>query len=390
MVTPRYCGGLAALLASLSLGLAPKPKDPKPGPVPILPAEEVWFAQFDAPPAANAWMDDERVYVGLQVRGVRALSRETGQPLWQEAVDITHPPLAVDDQLLIALPSEVRALDPHTGLTRWSRRLERPLAADMIAAEGAALLVDGAGQLVAVRVRDGEELWRRALGALTTHAPARITSDVVAITLADARVVALNDRTGEVMWQRSLPGTLSAPATGRDRVFVGSTNNFFYALDAESGEERWRWRTGGDVIGAAAAGERVYFVSLDNVLRAVNRDNGNQLWKAAIPSRAAAPPIAFDDVVVVSGVAPRVDAYDGRTGAALGTFTALTDLEGPPVIDTSPKPFEVAIVALTREGRLSALRPIGLMFPDRPLVPLLRLPGRELPREPRPGAARLP
>src|SRR5215216_7567322 len=110
-------------------------------------------------------MDEERVYVGLRVRGIRALSRETGDPLWQEAVDITHPPLAVDDRLLIALPSEVRALDPRTGLMRWSRPLQRPLAAEMVAADGAALLADDAGLLVAIRARDGQELWRRSLGA---------------------------------------------------------------------------------------------------------------------------------------------------------------------------------------------------------------------------------
>jgi outer membrane protein assembly factor BamB len=377
-------------LALGSLGLAPKSKEPKPGPVPILPAEEVWFAELDAAPAANAWMDDERVYVGLRVRGVRALSRETGDPVWQEPVDITHPPLRVDHLLLIAMPEELRALDPRTGGRLWSRPLSRPLAAAMTAAAEAALFVDDAGVLVAIRASDGGEIWRRSLGATTRHAAVRLDANVVALTLADGRVMALDDRTGDVMWERSLPGQLSAPAAARDRVFVGSTNNFFYALDARSGDERWRWRTGGDVIGAAAAGERVYFVSLDNVLRAVNRDNGNQLWKAAIATRPSAPPIAFDDVVVLSGVAPRVDAYDGKTGAPLGTLTASTDLEGAPLIDTTPKPFEVSVVVLTREGRLSALRPIGLMFPEPALVPLPKLPGRELPREPRPGAVRLP
>jgi outer membrane protein assembly factor BamB len=373
----------------MSLGLGQKTKEPKPGPLPILPAEEVWFAQFDAPPAANASMDDERVYVGLQARGIRALSRETGDQIWQEPNDITQPPLAIDDRLLIALPEEIRALDPRTGQNRWARPLSRPLAAGMVASNDTAFLADTAGLLVAIRARDGEEVWRRSLNAPTSHLPARLEPHAIVLTLSDGRVIALDDRTGEVIWERSLPGTLSAPATARDRVFVGSTNNFFYALDAESGGERWRWRTGGDVIGAAAAGERVYFASFDNVLRAVNRDNGNQLWKTAIPTRPSAPPIAFDDVVVLSGVAPRVDAYNGRTGAALGSFVALTDLKGAPVIDTTPKPFDVAIVTLTREGRLSALRPTGLMFPDPPLVPLSRLPGRELapdrpPRTPKP------
>ncbi len=372
-----------------SLGLAPKIKEPEPGPLPILPAEEVWFAEFEAPPAANASMDDERVYVGLRVRGIRALSRETGAPIWQEPNDITHPPLAIDGQLLIAMPEEVRALDPRTGQTRWARPLPKQLATGMVASGDVALLADTAGELVAIRARDGGELWRRSLGATTSHLPARLEPHTVVLTMSDARVIALDDQNGKVIWERSLPGTLSAPATARDRVFVGSTNNFFYALDAKSGGERWRWRTGGDVVGAAAAGDRVYFASFDNVLRAVNRDNGNQLWKAAIPTRPSAPPIAFDDVVVLSGIAPRVDAYNGRTGVALGTLSAPTDLEGAPVIDTTPAPYDVAIVALTREGRLSALRPTGLMFPDPPLVPLPRLPGRELPPD-RPARAPKP
>jgi outer membrane protein assembly factor BamB len=369
--------------------LTPKTKPEKPGPVPILPAEEVWTTQFDALPAANASMDDERVYVGLQVEGVRALSRETGDPIWTEAVDITHPPLKIDDALLIALPSEIRGLDPRTGSTRWVRPLARPLAAALSGSDGVAIVADPEGELAAIRVADGEEVWRRSLGAVSAHLPARFEPHMAVFALSDGRVVALDVRTGEAIWERSLPGQLSAPAAARDRVFVGSSNNFLYALDPKRGDDRWRWRTGGDVIGAAAAGERVYFVSLDNVLRAVNRDNGNQLWKVAIPSRPSAPPVAFDDVVILAGVSPRVDAYNGITGTALGTMLAPTDLAGVPLIDTTPKPFAVSIVALTRDGRLSALRPTGLMFPDPPLAPLQRLPGRELPPDrPTRGPAR--
>jgi outer membrane protein assembly factor BamB len=388
VVTPRYCGGVVLLLALFNLGarpVQPDEKDREPQPVPILPAEEVWSTTFDGTPAANAWMDDQRVYVGLRIRGLRAVSRATGEQVWAGSVDITHPPLAIDDQLVIALPDELRALDPLTGTTRWARRLPKQLGAPLAGSGGRVFAADHAGNLVALRAADGEATWRHSFGAVCSRQPIVAAANLLVIALADRRVIALDTETGQIRWERSLPGTVSALAAARDRVLVGSTDNFLYALDPESGDERWRWRTGGDVVGAAAAGERVYFVSLDNVLRAVNRGNGNQLWKAAVPTRPSAPPIAFDDVVVLSGVAPRVDAYNGRTGAPLGTFTAHTELAGAPLIDVTPTPFEVAIVALAKDGRLTALRPTGLMFPDPPLGPLLRLPGRELPREPRPS-----
>lgn len=369
------------MLVLVSLGSAPKKESGKPEPIPILPAEEAWAKQLAAPPAANAWMDDARVYVPLSRGGIVALARDTGTPVWESAIEVTRAPLGVGGALMLVVSREIRAVDPATGQLRWSQSLASDVAAPLASIEDRVILVDGNGDVTALRATDGQLEWRRSLGASTRYAPATVESRAIVLTLTDGRVAALDGRTGEVTWERSLPGTLSAPAIARDRVLVGSTNNFFYALDAESGSERWRWRTGADVVGAAASGDRVFFISLDNILRAVNRDNGNQLWKAAVASRASAPPVAFDDVVVLAGLAPRLDAFNAQTGASLGSYTPSTDLEGMPLIDTRPKPFDVATVVLLRDGRISGLRPIGLTFPDPPVVPLLKLPGRELPRD---------
>lgn len=365
------------------------PKLP-PEPTAILPAEPVWTKTLEAPPSAAGAMDDAHVYVPIEGAGVRAFRRDTGELVWSEPADTRWPLVVGGGLLFAALPDEIRGHDPASGHVRWSHRPEAALSAPLAWVEGRVIVPLETGDVVALRDRDGQVAWRRTVGSPVRHVPAVIPDTAIALTLADSRLVTLDLETGEAQWERTFEGTLSAPATGRDRVFVGSTNNFFYALDAESGAERWKWRTGGDVIGAAADGDRVYFASLDNVLRAVNRGNGNQLWKAAVPTRPSAPPKAFGDVVVLSGVAPRLDAYLGKTGAALGTFTAAADLQGVPLIDTTPTPFEVALIALTRDGRMTALRPTKLMFPDPALAPLLKLPGRELPREPRPGVGRLP
>lgn len=387
MVTPRYCGGLIVLLAVAGLGVGPKLP---PEPTAILPAEPVWTKTLEAPPSAAGAMDEARVYVALEGAGVRAFRRDTGEPVWSEPADTRWPLIVAGGLLFAALPDEIRGHDPASGQLRWSHRLEAALSAPLAWVGGRVIVLLETGEVVALRDRDGQVAWRRPLGAAVRYVPAAIGDTAIALTLADSRLVSLDLESGEPRWERTFEGTIGPPASGRDRVFVGSTNNFFYALDAESGAERWKWRTGGDVVGAAADGDRVYFASLDNVLRAVNRGNGNQLWKAAVPTRPAAPPKAFGDVVVLSGVAPRVDAYLGKTGVALGTFTAAADLQGAPMIDTTPTPFEVAMVAITRDGRMTGLRPTKLMFPDPPLAPFLKLPGRELPREPRPGAGRLP
>jgi outer membrane protein assembly factor BamB len=335
---------------------------------------------LDAPPSAGLVMDQERVYVPVQGSGVRALSRSSGEVVWSEAAGTRWAPLAADGRLFIVLPDGIRAMQAATGGGVWEYALDQP-ASGPPRVHGTLLVVPTeSGEIVALDAATGQVAWRRSLGSPSTH-PLAFLGTVGIVTTGDGRVIALDARTGEVRWERSLPGMLSPPATARDRVFVGSTNNFFYALDADDGDDVWRWRTGGDVVGAAATEDRVYFVSLDNILRAVNRDNGNQQWKAEIPTRPAAPPVAVGDVVVVVGVAPRIDAFIGRTGAALGSYVASTDLQGVPAIDPDLKPFQVAIASLTHDGNVVGLRPTRMMLPDPPLGPLLQLPGRELPPE---------
>jgi hypothetical protein len=48
----------------------------------------------------------------------------------------------------------------------------------------------------------------------------------------------------------------------------------------------------------------------------------------------------------------------------------------------------VAVVAIRRDGIVSALRPTAMLFPEALPLPFLTMPGRVLTREPRPDASR--
>jgi len=332
-------------------------------------------------PAAGGAMDDRRVYLPLQSGTLVAVDRETGEQVWLRQAPSLWAPVLNAGRMFVADREIIRALDAITGAEIWSALLPSPMSAPLIVDAGRLIAPLDSGELLGLYASNGAIAWQRGLPAPCRQTPSSADGALIVCALADSRVIAVDRDSGRTRWERMLEGTLSAPLAARDRVFVGSTTNVFWALDPERGSELWRWPAGGDVIGAAADGDVIYFASLDNILRAVNRSNGNQRWKKTIPTRPAAPPIAFNGIVLLTGVAPRVDGYLGKTGTVQGTHMASSDLQGVPMLDQVLKPYRVAMVTLTRDGRVTALRPEPMMMRDPLLVPLTELPGRRVDRE---------
>ena len=355
-------------------------RDAKPAPAPLLPAELAWTLTLPIVPSAPGAMDQDRVYIPLRQDLLVALERETGLVEWTRTID-TADPIVVGHTALFAISrGQIRALDAASGADLWSVEVEETITAPLAWDSGWLIAITEPGEVLAFRAADGVLIWRRALGAPSPHPAVPGGDEALYLALEDGRVVALELERGEPIWEQALPGTLSEPATARDRVFVGSTDNFFYALHADTGALTWKWRNGGDVIGAAADGDVVYLASLDNVVRAVNRGNGNQRWLQSTGTRPVLPPRAFSGIVVLSGLMPAVTALIGETGAVMGTH-APGNLIGTPLVDPALKPFQVAMVTVTREGVVEALRPTGMMFREAASVPLTVLPGRTLSRE---------
>jgi outer membrane protein assembly factor BamB len=188
---------------------------------------------------------------------------------------------------------------------------------------------------------------------------------------------------GRPVWERELSGTLGYPMLTGDRVFVGSTDNYLYALDSANGRLVWpRWRAGGDVVGAAADNQLVFVASLDNLLRALRRGSGNQVWKRDLSTRTIAPPSTFGGIVIITGNNPTLTTFNALTGEPISSFSVAADLQGVPLVDTTLEPFRVGMIAVTRDARAIGLRPTGMMFRELPLTPVQALPGRLLNREP--------
>ena len=369
------------------LGLCPEARaaqretSQKPLPTPLLPAEEAWSALLPSPASAAGTLDANRVYIPLQSGQLIALNRETGVTEWSIELMSSWPPMVSEGVLYAASARELFAVQAASGDPLWRVDLDAELMVAPALQGNVVVALLKPDQLRAVRLSDGSEAWRRAIPA--PSASASMGADAASVVVASGnRVSRFTSSDGQLAWERELGGSLTTPFIAGDRVFVGSTDNYLYALDSSTGRLLWRFGTGGDVVGATADDRFVYFAALDNLLRALRRGNGNQVWKRDLATRTIAPPSTFGGIVVVSGNNPTLAAFNATTGAPLDKFELAADIQGIPLVDATPRPFRVAIIAITRDGRAIGLRPTRMMFREQPLAPLQTLPGRPLNREP--------
>ncbi|MEQ7801323.1 PQQ-binding-like beta-propeller repeat protein [Pedobacter sp. ASV1-7] len=88
-------------------------------------------------------------------------------------------------------------------------------------------------------------------------------------------------RNATVKWKfQNKAKSYSTPAVLDDKVFFGSEDQKFYALDGNTGKVVWKFKTSGAINSSpAVANQSVYFGSMDGFYYALNADNGKLHWK---------------------------------------------------------------------------------------------------------------
>jgi len=112
---------------------------------------------------------------------------------------------------------------------------------------------------------------------------------------------------------------VSSPAVAGGTVYVGSSDNFLYAVDVESGKLRWKFDAHGNVGSSpAVSGDTVFVVSMDGKLYAVNAATGVEGTLALAQERAR-----------LSQTGPFVTAERGHsTAMGAGVFDNAGQIDG--------------------------------------------------------------
>jgi outer membrane protein assembly factor BamB len=193
-------------------------------------------------------------------------------------------------------------------------------------------IASNAGVLFAIDAKTGKGVWHYSSRRCVAASPAVFRHVVFETFLnrppcnskrkdVDGRVIALDAKTGKVLWFRRVGPTESSPLVANGLVYVGDWLGKVYAFDVRTGKRRWTFQTGDKVKGAVAvSGRRLYVGSYDGHVYALYARTGRLIWRASGQARLGghgtfySTPAAAYGRVYVGSTDGKVYSYGAATG----------------------------------------------------------------------------
>ncbi len=248
------------------------------------------------------------VYIGDLSGTVHAVDVGSGKADWTFQTDgeIKSSAVLVGDRVLIgSYDGHLYCLSADQGALIWKFKTEGPVHCTAGVWEGLTYITGCDEFFRAIRVSDGQEVFKIASGSYTAASPA-LSGDGAYYGTFSNEVIAVNLRSRRVSWRyqqerRQFPFYSSA-ALADGKVVVGGRDKMVHCLDAKTGKALWTFPTLGRVESSpAVAGGRVYVGSSDGRFYVLDLASGAKLWEfhAGAPI-SASPAIASGRVVIGS------------------------------------------------------------------------------------------
>lgn len=334
-----------------------------------------------APPV----MADGRVFVMDGQGDVAAFNASTGSRLWSENLrsgarrdrEGRGGGVAYADGRVYAASGFgfITALDANTGAQIWRRDLAGPMHSPPTIADGRLFAISFDNELYALSTEDGSVLWSyRGLAEpariLAAASPA-VIGEVVLAPFASGEIIALRVENGREIWSQALTSAArstglsslndiaGSPVVAGDHVYAASHSGILAALDLRTGERVWESPAGG-ISMPWVVNDTIYVVTNNAQVVALRRTDGAVYWVTQLRQFEneerrrgriawAGPVLAGGRLYVVSSEEDMV-ALDPRTGDRVGDF----DLGDPAFI--SPIVAGGTLYVLTDDATLLAFR----------------------------------
>lgn len=263
--------------------------------------------------------DGARVYVATGLRRLLALDAATGNQVWAQALPepaLGPPTIAGNRIIFVAAGGAAYAFSTSDGSEAWRYSGSggsgaRIAQAAPAAAAGLVVVPFASGEVIAFDVARGSARWtatigRGSSGLSLADVVARpiVVSGTVYVGSSAGRLMALRERTGQVLWERPI-ATTQAVAPSGDTVVSLSRSGEMSASDRSTGIARWSTRlpasseTAASWYGPTLVGSVLWAASDRGQLVGVDVGTGRVNAQRDMGAPAAGAPLAAGGRLIV-------------------------------------------------------------------------------------------
>ncbi|MEG3134038.1 outer membrane protein assembly factor BamB [Rouxiella sp. T17] len=201
-------------------------------------------------------VDGSNLYIGSEKAVVYSLNTADGTQAWQTKVagEAISRPVVSDGLVLIHTGNGIlQALNQKDGTIAWSANLDMPTLSlrgesAPATAFGAAIVGGDNGRVSAVLMKEGQMIWQQRISEPSGATEIDRLSDVdttpviangVIYTIAyNGNLVAMDLRSGQIMWKREVGSVNNIQVEG-DRIYLVDQNDRVMALNTQGGVTIW-------------------------------------------------------------------------------------------------------------------------------------------------------
>ncbi|HEY6101127.1 MAG TPA: PQQ-binding-like beta-propeller repeat protein [Anaeromyxobacter sp.] len=340
---------------ALALALAAGPGMPRSLPPAAVSLYRVAWQRPFVPTRALEWKPAERGGVaadpttGLVIFGTRDgwlhAVRADGTVAWElEGEGAFGPPAIEGDTVYVgSTGGKLRAVAIPTGKERWAYRAEEDLSTRPAIAHGSVYVASLQDTVFCVDAASGAWKWhhRRAPKGegFTIYGAASVVTGPGAVygAYSDGYAAALDPKTGAARWEKQIAPSndhldVDAIALDGNRLYAAAYSGAVLAVDARTGDILWKFAAPG-AAQVALAGGLVVAVTTTNV-QGLTPGDGTAAWTAPIGAGGApsGTPTAAGKWVLVPTGAGGLRWIESASGRTLRVFDPGTGVSASPAI----------------------------------------------------------
>ena len=275
-------------------------------------------------------------------------------------------PTVHDDKVFMGLRNrKVRAFDLYSGEELWKHATLGRIYATIAAKDDKIYVGSGAGILYALAANTGELVWEYVIGTELRSADQGVpktpsftkegfetgtlskASDIYSdIILYDDKLyfgaydgyLYTLDLDGNVIWKFKTGDKIySAPTIKDDTVYLPSGDGHVYLLDAQTGDELWRIQTNDRSSIRSSPhidGNVVYFASYSGEVHAYDLNKRTFMWSKTLQERVSWSAVTGDDEHIYTGTYDgKMYALDKQMGKVVWKYQTDNRIYSSPLVD---------------------------------------------------------